>query len=176
MTDTNAPDPTTLRRIYLNDHRAGGAGALALIGRMISSNEGTALCDTLASLRSEVRDDATALEAVMRELGAAPNPGKMLAARAAEIFGRLKPNGRLRGYSPLSRVLEIEALMAAIDMKRRLWETLQGVAGADHVGGVDLVSLMRRADAQRERLRSHHEEAVVAAFGDGAVSDGVARR
>lgn len=157
-------DAKMLRRIYLNDHRTGATGAKAMVERMIASNEGTPLGETLLGIRHELDEDAKALETVMRHLHATPNPAKNLAAVIGERVGRLKMNGRLRGYSPLSRVLEIEGLMAAIDMKRRLWESLQILAGADELGGIDLARYMRRADDQRERLLTHHEEAVNAAF------------
>lgn len=160
-----AADQKMLRRIYLNDHRAGAAGAVAMLGRMIESNAGTPLGETLTGVLHEIEEDIEALETVMRQLGATSNPVKNLGAKLGERIGRLKMNGRLRGYSPLSRVLELEGLMAAIDMKRRAWETLQTVAGSDCIGDIDLARYMRRADSQRERLRSHHEEAVALAFG-----------
>ncbi len=158
-------DQKVLRRIYLNDHRTGATGAKAVVERMIASNEGTSLGETLVGIRRELDEDANALATVMAHLGAVPNPAKNLAALVGERLGRLKMNGRMRGYSPLSRVLEIEGLMAAIDMKRRLWESLQVIAGADELAGIDLVRFIRRADDQRERLRTHHEEAVSTAFG-----------
>lgn len=171
VTETKEPtstrddsDAKMLRRIYLNDHRTGATGAKALVERMISSNEGTPLGETLGVIRKELDEDAKALETVMRHLGATPNPAKNLAALVGERVGRLKFNGRLRGYSPLSRVLEIEGLMAGIDMKRRMWESLQVLAGGDELAGIDLVRYMQRADSQRERLRPHHEEAVNTAF------------
>lgn len=158
-------DRRVLRRIYLNDHRTGATGAKAVVDRMIASNEGTPLGETLSVIRRELDEDAKALETAMRHLGAIPNPAKNLGALIGERIGRLKMNGRFRGYSPLSRVLEIEGLMAGIDMKRRLWESLQVIAGADEMGGIDLVRYMHRADSQRERLLAHHEEAVSIAFG-----------
>lgn len=46
-------------------------------------------------------------------------------AWAAEKLVRLKLNGRLRGYSPLSRLLELEMLHIGITGKLELWQALQ---------------------------------------------------
>src|SRR5690606_28825346 len=105
-------DRKALRRIYLNDHRTGATGAKAVVERMIANNEGSPLGDALVVIRQELDEDAKALETVMHHLGAVPNPAKKVAALIGERLGRLKMNGRVRGYSPLSRVLEIEGLMA----------------------------------------------------------------
>ncbi len=42
---------------------------------------------------------------------------KVLAGWVAEKLGRLKPNGQLLGYSPLSRLVELEALALGITGK-----------------------------------------------------------
>ena len=39
--------------------------------------------------------------------------------------GRLKPNGQLTGYSPLSRVVELEGLALGITGKLALWKALR---------------------------------------------------
>jgi hypothetical protein len=158
-------DRRALLRIYFNDHRAGAAAATARLRRMIDVNEGTPLGDTLVWVLHEIEEDIEVLESAMHHLDVTSNPLKNLVAKAGERLGRLKANGRLRRYSPLSRVLELEGLMAAIDMKRRIWESLQIAVGGDRLGDIDLGRYLRRADVQRERLRSHHEEAVAAAFG-----------
>ena len=49
----------------------------------------------------------------------------------AEKLGRLKPNGQILGYSPLSRLVELETLALGITGKRSLWEALLGVADED---------------------------------------------
>ena len=48
---------------------------------------------------------------------------KELVALAGEKVGRLKPNGQVRGYSPLSRLLELETLSVGISGKLALWRS-----------------------------------------------------
>lgn len=79
-------------------------------------------------------------------------------ALAAERAGRLKLNGRLRGYSPLSRLLELEGLVLGATGKRALWRALREVDD-ESLRSIDLVSLERRADAQLAELEQHRLEA-----------------
>lgn len=159
------PDPKMLFQIYVNDHRAGAAGGIALVRRALASNLDTPLGDTLSELLGELEEDSAHLDHIAHHYGLKPNPLKRVAAQLGEKVARLKLNGQLRGYSPLSRVIELEGLMAGIDAKHKLWTALRTVAGADEVGGVDLAGLADRAESQRERLVPHHRDAVIEAFG-----------
>jgi hypothetical protein len=85
----------------------------------------------------------------------------------AELVGRLKLNGRLTSYSPTSRLLEIEALLAGIDAKRSLWRALDA-AGISPPPGVDFARLADRAEDQRRRLLPHHAAAARIALAAGA--------
>ena len=57
-------------------------------------------------------------------LGYSRSKVKPAAAWTAEKLGRLKLNGQLRGYSPLSRLIELEGLLIGISGKIGLWQTL----------------------------------------------------
>ena len=82
-----------------------------------------------------------------------------------EKAGRLKLNGQLTGYSPLSRLWEIEGLVLGVTGKRSLWRSLQRVAERDaRLGVVDFDLLEKRAQAQLERLEEHRLEAATQAF------------
>jgi hypothetical protein len=167
-------NPTTdrLLGIYVNDHRAGAAAGLALAERMRRENEGTPLGDTLMELVSEIEEDGATLRDVANALGVRPDPVKVGAARAGEMISRLKLNGQIRGYSPLSRVLEIETLMAGIDAKRLLWHSLRA-AQRPELERFDFAALAERALAQRERLEMHHRLATRVAFaGDAGDAEG----
>jgi hypothetical protein len=50
--------------------------------------------------------------------------------------GRLKPNGQLAAYSPLSPLLELESLHLRIDDKIDVWNALRSSVG-DRVNGID---------------------------------------
>jgi len=156
--------------IYINDHRAGGAAGLALARRCLSENEHSALGETLRHIVDEIAQDVDTLINVRRSLALKDDRLKRVIARVGERLSRFKLNGRLRGYSPLSRLLEIEALLAGIDAKRSLWLALHQRDSSACLAGFDLPALARRAEDQRERLRPHHLEAARAVFNGTASS------
>ena len=102
------------------------------------------------------RTTCDTLDEIADRLGCRPSRGKILVARAAEFVGRLKPNGRLRGYSPLSRLVELELLVAGILTKESLWQTLTVVQQhRSDLAGFDFDDLQRRAMEQRMQLEAH---------------------
>src|SRR6478609_5185073 len=97
--------------IYLNDHLAGAALGVELARRLRSSNQGDReMGEPLARICAEIEADRETLVGLMERLGVARKPLKPALARVGERLGRLKLNGQLRGYSPLSWVLELEVL------------------------------------------------------------------
>ena len=79
----------------------------------------------------------------------------------AEKLGRLKLNGRLRGYSPLSRQLELEGLLVGITGKMALWKTLAELDAVDAERiGVDFARMAARAAEQRSTVEDLHRLAV----------------
>ncbi|HEX7094303.1 MAG TPA: hypothetical protein VF183_00370 [Acidimicrobiales bacterium] len=149
--------------IYLNDHRAGAAAGLALAKRAQRENAGTPFGDALSTLVAAIEEDVAELERVARKLGVRADPVKLGIARAGEMASRLKPNGQLRGYSPLSRLLEIESLIAGIEAKRSLWRSLQ-FAERPELTEFDFRALEERAVRQRDQLAEHHRAAARLAF------------
>lgn len=150
--------------IYLNDHRAGSAAGLALARRCRDENAGTALGGDLASLVGDIEQERAAVDELCGRLGVLANPFKQALARVGEIGGRGKLNGQAVGYSPLSRVLEVELLMAAVTAKQRLWVTLDHLAVADDRIGDGWEALAARADEQLAVLQRHHRAALAEAF------------
>ena len=146
--------------IYLNDHLAGATGGLELARRALGANRGTDFEPPLERLATEIAEDRAALVDVMARLAVARDPLKVWAGWAAEKCGRLKLNGRISGYSPLSRVVELEVLALGVTGKGAMWRALARICADDaRLTGVDLEALVRRADRQRglierERLRA----------------------
>jgi hypothetical protein len=136
--------------IYLNDHLAGATGGVETARRARGSNEGTEFGEPLARLCVEIEADRESLEAVMKELGVGRSRLKPAIGWIGEKLGRLKPNGQLRGYSPLSRIVELELLLLGITGKSRLWTLLQELVGER--SDSDLPALIARATDQRERV------------------------
>jgi hypothetical protein len=151
--------------IYLNDHLALGVAGRELVRRAARQNEGTELGGFLGRLAGEVAKDLETLRAIVERLEIPVSRVKGPLALVAERVGRLKPNGQLRGYSPLSRYIELESLALGIEGKALLWANLRDLAGVgDRLEGIDLDALIERARRQRDELEGHRLDAGRLAF------------
>jgi hypothetical protein len=154
-----------LLRIYLQDHLAAATGGVELARRAHGANKGTTYGDPLAKVADEIAADRRALEGIVRDLGFEPDKPKNIAFWLGEKAGRLKLNGQLTGYSPLSRVVELEGLVSGITGKLALWRALLDVApheprlDADH-----LQRLVERGERQRATVEELRTRAARQAF------------
>jgi hypothetical protein len=89
---------------------------------------------------------------------------KVGAGWLGEKAGRLKPNNRLFGYSPLSRVVELEGLTLGVEGKRGLWQVLRNLQDP-RLAEFDFDALLERARAQRDGLEERRLAAALDAFG-----------
>ena len=155
-----------LLSIYLNDHLAGATAGRELARRAAGSNPEGDLGDFLARLAEEVEEDRQALISLMARLEVPEDRVKQVAGWSAEKAGRLKLNGRLIGYSPLSRVTELEALLLGITGKLALWRALERLAAAEPriAQAIELPVYIARAEAQLAGLEAHRLDAVRAAI------------
>src|SRR4051794_2971143 len=108
-------------RIYMNDQLALGILWREMARRAARENRGSDLGAALSGVADAIAEDVRTFEDVMRRLGFPRNHVKVGLAVAAERAGRLKLNGALRGYSPLSRFSELEFLVMGIEGKKQLW-------------------------------------------------------
>jgi hypothetical protein len=146
---------------YLNDHLAGATAALELARRARGSNRETPLGEALDRLAHDIDADRAELRRLMERLGVGADHVKVAAGWLAEKAGRLKPNGRLLSYSPLSRVIELEALALGVEGKLRLWRTLRRLRlPPEVIDGERLSELVARAQAQLRELERHRLRAV----------------
>ncbi len=152
-----------LLSIYLNDHLAGSTVGVELARRASSQNEGTPLGDWLAGLTREIEEDRETLQRLMDELGVKRDHVKSHAAWVGEKIGRLKLNGRLTGYSPLSRLVELEGLHLGVNGKLDMWQALGRTLG-QQAHGFDFEQLARRAERQAGELEQHRLEAAAEAL------------
>ena len=143
--------------IYLNDHLAGATGGVGRARAARDANEGTEFFEPLAALCREIEDDRSSLETLMDDLGIGRSLVKTTLGGLGERAGRLKPNGQLRGYSPLGRVIDLEVLLLGITGKLRLWTLLGDLL--DGETSRDVVGLARRAEDQRTRVEELQERA-----------------
>jgi len=137
--------------IYLNDHMAAATGGVELVRRVAQSNRDTPYGEALAELHGEIEEDREALRAIMDRLGIGVDRARTVLAWGAEKVGRLKLNGQLTGYSPLSRLEELEILVLGVTGKLLLWQALQQIELPELPAG-ELDGLIDRARSQRERL------------------------
>lgn len=142
--------------IYLNDHLAGAAAGLELARRTLGNNESTRYESFLRDLVEAIEEDKRGLEDLMTALGISHDRLKQGAAWMAEKAGRLKLNGQLTGYSPLSRLVEFEGLLLGVAGKQSLWRSLEQVADHDpRLAVTDFDKLIARAEEQRESIEEH---------------------
>jgi len=153
--------------IYLNDHLAGAAVGVGVARRLRQSNAGDpAMGRALADLCAEIEADRATLEELMDHLGTRRGKVKPALAAVGEWLGRLKPNGQLTGYSPLSRLVELELLAIGITGKMQLWDAL-GHALAERVGRFDFTELAARAARQRDTVAGLQLDAASRALSAG---------
>jgi hypothetical protein len=154
---------TDLLATYLNDHLAGATAGVELARRARGQNEGTALGRFLEGMAREIAEDRETLLAIMASLEVGKDRLKVAAGWIGEKAGRLKPNNRLFGYSPLSRLIELEGLTLGVEGKRCLWEVL-GRLGDPRLAEFDFDALLERARAQRDALDERRLAAGLDAF------------
>ncbi|HET8527422.1 MAG TPA: hypothetical protein VFL60_00790 [Gaiellaceae bacterium] len=133
--------------IYLNDQLFQQTVAVELCRRALRANREGELGGFLGELATELEADRRELLRRLERAGARPSRGRVVGARLAERLGRLKLNGQLTGYSPLSRLVELDGLATLLEAKRAFWLAL----GEDE----ELRALAERARDQRARLEPH---------------------
>ena len=164
MTET----ATDYLETYLQDHRAGAAMGSDLARRLADENLDTPYEDFLTGLAQEIEQDVAKLEEIMDRFGVSPSAMKNAGAKVAEKLGRLKPNEQLTGYSPLSRVLELEGLHGGVQAKLGLWDALAELAPHDdRLDPAEVAELQAGAEQQLAGLRKHHGMAAREAFVEG---------
>ncbi len=75
-----------------------------------------------------------------------------------ERLGRLKMNGQVRGYSDLSRLVEIEGMLTLAQARKLMWQALKESQAATMVG-IDVDRLIVESDHQIKRLSDFRSEA-----------------
>jgi hypothetical protein len=150
--------------IYLVDHHAGSVAGFELAKRVARRNRGTPTGQALDRLLGEIEADRVTLENLLAAVGAQPSFVKDRLAWMLERVGRLKPNGQLRGYSPLGRLHELEALSLGVWGKRALWVTLGKLREPARPPGFDFDALAERAAEQFRELEELRIAAAAQAF------------
>lgn len=150
--------------IYLNDHLAGATLGVEMARRLQGSNrDDPEFGSPLREICAEIEADRETLKTIMGRLGVGQSKLKPPLAVVGERMGRLKLNGSLWGYSPLSRLDELEVLQLGVVGKRRLWRALE-LTHSNELPGIDLEGLAERATDQLRRLEELHLKAAALAL------------
>lgn len=151
--------------IYFNDHLAGSTAGMEVAKRSAGSNKGTGYGAFLRKLAKEIEEDRESLKGIMRRLEFGEDIPKKVGAWMFEKVGRLKPNGQITGYSPLSRVVELEGLALGVTGKLGLWKALRELVDEEpRLDAAELDTLRERAERQQAELEEYRLRAAGEAF------------
>ena len=142
---------------YLQHHWAGSSGGRELFRRVAATHPDPVTATAVREMAMEVAAERETLRELMQTLGATPSRLGALGAQVAERLGRLKPNGRLLSRSPLTDVVELEALRIAVYGKRAGWQLLRTLSPDDpRLDPERLDALIAQSDEQLSRLEDLH--------------------
>lgn len=149
---------------YLSDHLTGSTGGLSRIQDMARRYEQAPFGADLARVAQEVAREKQTISDIIGALELGRNRVFEMVALVAERLGSLKPNGRLVRASPMTPVLELELMQAAVNGKRAGWETLEMYADDLHLPGEVFATLARQSQEQEATLHRAHLTAARRAF------------
>lgn len=151
---------------YLNNHLAGGTGAVEMAEHCQAANEGGPLAEFLAGLVVEIQRDHQTLQDLMSSLDATQNRVKQVVARIGEKASHLK-----LGSGELGTLLTLETLSLGIEGKACLWRSLKQVHDARAAFlSVDLDGLIKRAEDQRGALEPWRLAVAAAALSEATIA------
>ncbi len=158
-------DRRKLLRTWVQDRIAASTFTFALLKRSIRNNKGTLFAPALKSILDELYEERDVLDQLAASCGAPRPVAKQAAGWLAEKVERLKLDGHLVGYSPLSRVLEIEMISAGTYSREMGWVCLAELADEDRPElDFDWEARIRVARRHRKDLEQLLIEATKIAF------------
>lgn len=158
-------DRPRLLAVYLNDHLAGAGAGVELLRRAARAHRGTPLGPPLAAMAQEVAQDRESLRRIMTELQVPVMRRRIALGWFAEKAGRLKLNGRVVSRSPLSDVVELEAMRLGVEGKACAWRSLQTLAGTEsRIDAARVGELLRRAERQIRILEALRRDRAAQVF------------
>jgi hypothetical protein len=157
--------------IYLNDQLALGVLWRETARRAQRNNrDAPDAGQALQRVATAIAEDVETFADIMDRLEVRKSRVKTALATAAERAGRLKLNGRLTSFSPLSRFVELDFLVMGIEGKKILWENLRDCAGLqERLPDVDFDALIARARSQRDEIEPYRRSTGAVALGNGAL-------
>jgi len=161
--------------IYLNDHLAIMSAESELIQRTARANPATPLSECLWEIFTELRQKKDAVASAIGQRGGQVSLIKQNAAWLLEKLGRLKFNGSVATYSDLSRVVELEALIASTEARRIMWDVLIDSTDETDDARNHYEDFREKTGQSLDALRHHHREAAQSTFSlPGSIEESVA--
>jgi hypothetical protein len=152
-------------KIYLDDHRAGATAGTNLARRVWRKNRSGPWGTELNEIRQLIKAEKQTLDSVRAAVGIRGGQGKKALALLFAQAARLKPNGHFLGYSPLARLVELEALMSGVQSKLGLWAALLETSSSfPGLAPFDFAALGEQSEAELRTLREIHDWAARQCF------------
>ena len=142
---------TEMLHTYMQDHHAGAAAGIDLFRRVARDHRDPRVREIVTRIGDETVDDLHSLEELMTLVGTSPSVLKDLPAKAAEKVAQLKPNRRVAERSPLSDLIELEALTLAVTGKKLGFKALLDI-GDPRLPRATQESRVARADRHGRQL------------------------
>lgn len=147
-------------RIFVRDHLAAATVAVELARRTLKNNHEGELGEYLEGLVRKLEGERETLHAICGKTGVRSGAVGEAGGWLVEKLGRLKFNGRLVSYSPLSRVGELEGLLLLAQQREVLWRILEHKAKVDaRLDGLALATHVESAEEDRRLLGRYLLEA-----------------
>lgn len=152
------PDHVDHRQLssHLQDHLTAASAGRARAHDMADRYADSELGPPLARFAGELDDEHARLSELVDELGVAQPLPQQAVARAGEIVGRFKPNGRLLGTPPTTPLFELEFLRGGVNTKMGLWQTLSAYADDLGIDRAEMDALAQQAADQSTLLEELH--------------------
>lgn len=150
---------------HVHTHLAGSAAGIDLFGRSADAQLDPETGALVRDIHRELLDERRRLRRMADDLGVGESNVMTIGARAGERLGRLKPNGSWTQRTPLTDLVELEAMRVAVSGKQAGWEALQSVVDVHEALDRDeLEMLAQQAVDQEKRLAGAHRRAAARAL------------
>lgn len=150
---------------YLNDHLGASVAGIELARRCLSNNRGSELGSFLETFLLVLHEEQVRLRKLIKRLDATESMVKKVGGWTIEKIGRLKLNNSFLRYSELSRVIELETLLAGLQAQLSLWSALEQYRSNDRrFEGIDFSQARRQAEETLGKLKEFHSQAAKTAF------------
>lgn len=150
---------------YLNDHLGASVAGIELTHRCLSNNRNSELGKFLEHLLLVLREEQVRIRKLIRRLGGTESVAKKLGGWALEKVGRLKLNNALFRYSDLSRVVELETLLAGLQAQAGMWRAMEAFRSDDpRFDGIDFSTAKEQSEEMLRKMQEFHAQAAELAF------------